>query len=769
MPIESPQLDDLRFNTVVEQLRRLIPVYAPEWTDHNESDPGIALLQLFGYLSEQLGYRINRLPDKAYVEMLKLIGVRLRPATPAQTTLAFYLAKAELATGFVINEASKIRARSKANPPPTFETTQNVDAVPAQLVAIATTRHDDLRDILFTDAIVDADTAASVVPTRFSLVWDGRQPKLKDWPEQPVRLFARPTDATHATLWFGLAFNPLPSAGFLGQRVTLTIQLDDDELPFGAAQADCSVDVTPVVEALGRALEFVYFRPALPGESNGTLQKLRVLSDTTFGLTRSGQIRLDVPLDIGPVPDSEWKDVRAPATATVADLCAAAASGSGSPSLPTPIPHPLLGALKTPVVGAPSKVPASGWLGLRFATAVGESIALRAVSFNAAPAIAAVTASNELLGRGTNRSDQQLSLVHGNVLADTLELIVQDVVRDVYERWSRVDDFDANGPDDLVFVLDAEAGIVYFGDGVNGRAPGLDARVVAVRYRWGGGVATELAAGTITQGENLPPQVQDVTNPVAARGGRDAETLDAAKHRAPKELKRFGRAVTAEDFGLFASETPGVRIVRSLVLPLRRPYTAEGLACAGVDMDRVAPGAISLVAVPGGSGRYVAPTEGELQAVCRHLNAYRLLTTELYVVAPQYVRLFDLTVTVVPRPGFTRTELREAVAAHLERYLHVLTGGPDAEGYAFGGVVSHSELVAQVFRVPGIDRVETLTASYDGSDPAATPPLTWRAERAQPRKLVDCPAAPDEDERVTLFPDENVFIDTTNLNVVVQT
>lgn len=390
------------------------------------------------------------------------------------------------------------------------------------------------------------------------------------------------------------------------------------------------------------------------------------------------------------------------------------------------------------------------------------------MTFNAAPAIAAVTAANELVGRGDNRSDQVKQLAHGNVLGDTLELIVQDVIRNLYERWSRVDDLDTAGPDDRVFVLDAEAGLIYFGDGVHGRVPGLDARIVATRYRWGGGNAGELAAGTVTQGENLPSQIQDVTNPVPARGGRDAETLDQAKRRAPRELKTLGRAVTAGDFQLLAEQTPGVRVARAVVVPLRRPYTAEGIARPGIDVGRVAPGAVSIVVVPDGTGRFLAPTEGLLQTVCRHLDKYRLVTTELYVVAVQYVRLFNLTVTVVPLPGFTRTQLREAIAARLESYLHVLTGGPDGTGYGLGGTLHHAELVAQIFRVEGVDRVEELTAQYDGTAPDATPPMVWRDERQEVRNLVGCPAGAADDERITLFPDETVFIDTASLNVIVQ-
>ena len=770
MPIESPQLDDLRFDVVAEQLRRQIPLYTPEWTDHNDSDPGITFLQLFALLAEQIGYRLNRLPDKAYVEMLELVGIRLMPAEPAQTLLAFYLTKPETAVAFLIDEATRVKAKS-GSPPPTFETVAPVDAVPAQLAALVTTQSDDLRDLVGASApIQPSDSTDAYIAARYDLQWDGRQPKLKDWPETPVKPWARPSDATQANLWLGLAFNPLPSAGFLGQRVLLTVQLDDDELPSADALADCNadgVDVDTLADNLAPAIELVYYRPPQPGETTGTWQDLRVIADGTAGFTKSGQIKFDIPLTMGPVPDGEWLDVRAAQTMTTADLCAQASGQPPSPLL-TAIPHPLVGALKTPVTGTPSKVPVSGWIGVRFPSPPTAPMGLRAVTFNAGRAIAATTVTNELLGSGTGRSDQTAQLVNRNVLADTLTLVVQDLSDDEYHTWTRVDDFDTAGADDRVFVLDPEAGLVYFGDGVHGRVPALTARIVATSYRWASGASSELPVASVTQGENLPTFVSDVTNVVPARGGRDAETLDQAKKRAPRALKTLGRAVTAGDFELLAGQTPGVRIAKTVVIPLRRPYEAEGIQRPGVDMTRVAPGAITLVCVPYGSGAFLAPTVGELRLVCQYLNQFRLITTELYVAAPQYVRIFGLTITVVPKPGYTRTQLRDLIATQLETFLHVLTGGPDGTGFPFGSTLPHAELVAQVFRVEGVERVESLGAQYDGTAPDATPPMAWRLERQTARNLVACPTTQLDDDRIVLAADETVFVDTTSFNVIVQ-
>lgn len=83
-----PVLDDRSFDTIVAEARQRIPRYTPEWTDFNEGDTGIALVELFAWMSELLIYRMNRTPDLAYVKFLELIGMRLEPARPASAYIS---------------------------------------------------------------------------------------------------------------------------------------------------------------------------------------------------------------------------------------------------------------------------------------------------------------------------------------------------------------------------------------------------------------------------------------------------------------------------------------------------------------------------------------------------------------------------------------------------------------------------------------------------------------------------------------------------------
>jgi Baseplate J-like protein len=74
MPLQLPNLDDRRYADLVEEARALIPTYAPEWTNHNPSDPGITLIELFAFLSEMLLYRLNRVTAANILSFLKLLN-----------------------------------------------------------------------------------------------------------------------------------------------------------------------------------------------------------------------------------------------------------------------------------------------------------------------------------------------------------------------------------------------------------------------------------------------------------------------------------------------------------------------------------------------------------------------------------------------------------------------------------------------------------------------------------------------------------------------
>lgn len=92
MPLPEPILDDLRFQKdLVDEARRRIIRYCPEWTDYNLSDPGITLIELFAWMTEMMVYRLNRVPEKNFFKFMELIGLHLHSASSARTELTFWL------------------------------------------------------------------------------------------------------------------------------------------------------------------------------------------------------------------------------------------------------------------------------------------------------------------------------------------------------------------------------------------------------------------------------------------------------------------------------------------------------------------------------------------------------------------------------------------------------------------------------------------------------------------------------------------------------
>lgn len=748
MPVIPPRLDDLDFAKIEAMLRARIPVVAPEWTNHNDSDPGIALIQLFAYLSEQIGYRLNRVPEKTYVEFLKLVGVELRASVAASTSMAFFLAKPERAVMLALPAGTAIKGTGSDGKPQSFETDAGLDVLPAQLAALVTTRGELTRIQAVGEAGPGTGDAASWTAERFSLAWDGKTPKLKDMPVQPLRLFTRPSEESHTTLYLALAFNPSVAAGFKGARASLSLQLDDDEQPVADAIAACGEAITEVVNGLaGDAplADYAYYRSPLAGAANGAWEPLPLIADSTDGWTRSGTIRFDVPMQIGPIPDAEWADIQ-PGTA-----------------------HPLVGALKTPVEGTPAAVPVSGWIRVRFAHSV--KMSLRALGFNHASASNLTSTTSERLGRGNGRVGQVLSLSQGNVAAGTLDLVSRDdTAAQPILAWRQVADFDGEGPEAAVYALDAESGVIVFGDGLHGRPPRASELMIARSYRTGGGKAGELPTGQIDKASGLPAAIAGCVNVVPARGGRNAETLEDAKARAPRAFRARGRAVTTADFADAARAAPGVRIARAAVVPLRRPYPEGHVLSAvdapGIDFDNEAPGAVTVIAVPDRAGLYPVPTRGELRAVAAHLDSVRLLTTEVFVTTPQYVRLHDLQIVVRAAAGYSLALLREAIGDRLRQRFHVLTGGADGRGYPFGALLHHADLVAEVVRVPGVERVEGLSCLFDGTAPDnAEASMNWRAERQTTLRLTNCRTSPADFDAIDLFGDEVPFIDTASLTI----
>jgi len=243
------------------------------------------------------------------------------------------------------------------------------------------------------------------------------------------------------------------------------------------------------------------------------------------------------------------------------------------------------------------------------------------------------------------------------------------------------------------FVAETESdGTVWlrFGDGVHGQRPTAGVALTA-SYRVGNGAAGNVGADTIVTlvSDTLAGVVLSVTNPLAAAGGVDPETIDEVKRYAPQAFRTQERAVTAADWAEIAGRHPEVQ---KAVASFR--WTGS-YTTVFVTVDR----------------RDGLPVDDDFLAEMQDfLEPYRLAGYDLEVAAPVTVPL-DIAVSVCALSGAFASDVEVALLA-------AFSAGTLADGsqgffhpdrWSFGDPVYLSRVVATAMAVPGVRWVEVTT------------------------------------------------------------
>jgi hypothetical protein len=609
MPLEAPDLDVRTYDDIVAEATALIPRYTPEWTDHNESDPGITLVQLFAWMTESLLYGLNQVPERHYLKFLQLLGIELEAAEPAQVELSFTLTAMADESVIVPRRTRVAAADPSSTEPLVFETDRALIAVRARLAAVQV-----FDGSAYAVETTTNDTAGQWFHPFGSQAGDG------------------------SALVLGLG----PSNPFAGDQLDLAVWAAEGAAEGAAEPAAGACGSAPPAAAV----VWEHWRP-----SRQRWESLTVDEDGSRAFTRSGHVL-----------------IRGPEAAPERDR---------------------LGEVEDHLYWIRARLVRGGY---------DAAPRLDEIATNTVPSTQARTVAGEVLGGSDGRPSQEYRLASAPVVRDSLRLEIDE--GEGFETWEEVADFDSSTPTDRHYVLNRTLGAVTVGDGRRGRIPKLNrsnplANVVARWYRFGGGTRGNVPAGRVTGLETAIDGVDSVVNKRAAQGGADEESIEHAKSRAPGALKSKGRAVTSEDFEALALATPGVRVRRAKALPMLHP------GFPGTEI----PGVVSLIVVPDGSGPRPTPGEATLRAVCAQLDASRLLTCEVHVLAPAYHKICVQADVIVAADG-DLAEVAQSVEGRLRDYFHPLWGGEDGAGWEFGREISYSRVARQLEGVAGVARIE---------------------------------------------------------------
>lgn len=257
-------------------------------------------------------------------------------------------------------------------------------------------------------------------------------------------------------------------------------------------------------------------------------------------------------------------------------------------------------------------------------------------------------------------------------------------------RWIRCERLSERGPGERVYELDAGAGRITFGNGVNGALPPAGAQVFA-RYDVSDGEAGCVARNRRWEVAGLAGTFG--VNPDPIDGGLAAPGFDDQRREARRRARAEHALVSADDLVAAATGLELLEIARAWVPPLRgAPPT----------------GLVTLVALRarGASDEPAAVPETRrwLAAIRRSLAPRLPLGTRLAVVAPRYAP-FSLDATVEADAGRDPAGVEAEVRAALRRRLSLAGSSDEAQALRLGMPLSRRDVVAWIRGVDGVRRV----------------------------------------------------------------
>lgn len=270
-------------------------------------------------------------------------------------------------------------------------------------------------------------------------------------------------------------------------------------------------------------------------------------------------------------------------------------------------------------------------------------------------------------------------------------------------RWrERPHLYDAQ-PGDRVYVLERATGFIRFGDGMQGMIPPAGSRIVTT-YQSGGGRAGNVPRATVTQLRSAVPFVASITNPVAAAGGSDGESLAAIRKRGPQRLRHRGRAMTASDIEWIAHDASS-EVARARCLAITGP---AGHAQRGW---------ITVIVVPHSIEERPSPSAELQRRVAEALRARvpASVVRRVLVVEPRYVAL-NVAAEIVAKDPSAAARVEVQLRANLNRFLHPLTGGFGRNGWRFGEDVHLSNIASVIESTEGVDYARDIQLSVDGGE-----------------------------------------------------
>jgi predicted phage baseplate assembly protein len=691
----APVLDPRTYQDLVDEALARIPIHNPEWTNFNESDPGVTLLELFAFLTDSLLYRANQIPERNRLAFLSLLGVPLKAATAAQGIVVLSNDSGQLQTTTLSADLEVLAGQIP------YRTQMGLDLLPVegQVYYKQPVSNPSQQLIDYYRALYASYTGPAPDLTTLTLYETAQLS-----PDQPSGVDL--TQTADGSLWIALLLRRVDGTGDQA-LASARAALAGKTLSLGIVPVQDDPDAT--LSPLGRSAQNAQARldyqlPQVPPDGSLGARATRVPNYVSLDAVASANV-LDEPGIVQlTLPDQAglgyWTDI---------DPLEA-----GAGALPPALEDTNLAARLIT------------WL--RITAPSGGQATLLWAGINAASVSQQTLVVDEVLPNGTGTPSQTLQLASVPVVPDSVTISVNAAawteVGDLYSAGAEVPVPDLRLPPGApsppqtpatVYTVDPASGTVTFGDGMHGARPPLGATIRA-SYAYGAGRAGNVGAGSISSSPSLPPGAK-VTNPLRTWGGADAESISDGESQIPRYLQYRDRLVSADDFDAVVRRTPGISVGRVDVIPAFNPELSP-------NAPGDAAGAVTLMLIPQVDPDHPdapQPDQPFLDAVCDYIDPRRLVTTEVFLRGPTYVPIW-VSVGFEVVAGLSVATIRNAIKGALLAFLAPLPDPDNAAAFAHADTgwpllkpVIALELLAVASRVPGVDLVQPVLVGAGGS------------------------------------------------------
>jgi predicted phage baseplate assembly protein len=681
--LPKSDLDDRTFQDLVEECILRIPRYCPEWTNYNPGDPGITLIELFAWLTDQMMMRFNQVPRRQYVAFLEMLGVRLQPPSPAHTEITFYLTST-LSDRYVIATGTEAATRrTETEEAIVFSTDRPLWIGVPQINHFLTAEMVENEPQVLRDRLTNQWSQAS------DGSWEGREQFVFD---------ERPKDGN----CFYLVFSP--DEPLDGNVLALTLQ----------GQAATATGINPDQPPRDwEAWDGMAWRSILLQESDDHTKGFSFSENgnATPNQVQSSDVVLHLPLAW---PVSYFATYRG---RWLRCICRPGQSSySRSPQLMGMSVRAIGGVIsasqclliRDELLGESNGTPGQ-MIQLQSGSVLPRQTGEHLIVTSSVGLPQIWQEVTDFADSGPDDRHYVLDSLSGSIQFGPLirepgQLRQQVSTRSRTQQQSSNGSTNGNSNGSSITIVSPTNESLSFEQSrlerQYGNVPPRGSTFRMAAYRTGGGAAGNVQKGSIFVLKSAVPYVDRVVNHGAAYQGADAESLEEAVLRVPQLLRTRDRAITPEDF-----ETLSLQAGRGAIARAYCPVKSQ-----------INPGIVEVMLVPQinpailDRGEGINPSQLALTPQLRsqvlyYLDERRLVGVQVRLQEPEYVGV-AVQVEVGLHPEYANPQVQPLILRKLQmslyRFLNPLTGGQQGKGWDIGSPVYRSDIVNLIQQTPGV-------------------------------------------------------------------